>query len=53
MESIFDRLNRLFDEGEIDIEGLKKGARKFLRLKMITQEEYNLLMEKVVNSNAD
>ena len=53
MESIFDRLNRLFDEGEIDVEGLKKGTRKFLRLKMITQEEYNLLMEKVVNSNAD
>lgn len=53
MESIFERLNRLFDEGEIDVEGLKKGGRKFLRLKMITQEEYNLLMERVVNSNAD
>ena len=53
MESIYERLNRLFDEGEIDTEGLKKGARKFLLLHMITQEEYEKLMEKVVNNSAD
>lgn len=49
METIYERLCRLFDEGELDVEGLKKGARKFLRLKKITQEEYNKLMERVVN----
>ncbi len=49
METIYERLCRLFDNGELDAEGLKNGARKFLRLKMITQEEYNKLMERVVN----
>ena len=49
METIYERLCRLFEEGELDAEALKKGARKFLRLKMITQEEYNKLLEMVVN----
>ena len=53
MESIYERLNRLFDEGEIDTQGLINGAKKFLRMKKITQEEYRKLIEKVVNSNAD
>ena len=49
METIYERLCRLFDDGELDADGLKNGARKFLRLKKITQEEYNKLMERVVN----
>ena len=53
MESIYERLNRLFDEGEIDVQGLINGAKKFLRLKKITLEEYHKLMEKVVNSDGN
>lgn len=53
MESIYERLNRLFDEGEIDAQGLINGAKKFLRLKKITLEEYKKLMEKVVNDDAN
>lgn len=53
MESIYERLSRLFEEGEIDAQGLINGAKKFLRLKKITLEEYHKLMEKVVNTNAD
>ena len=53
MESIYERLNRLFDEGEIDNQGLINGAKKFLRLKKITLEEYHKLRERVVNTNAD